>query len=163
MDKEKNKVSMEDVVPLIEECLQSGSSVTFFPKGISMLPMLRQGKDSVTLSPVSGKLKKYDLPLYRRENGKYVLHRVVKVKNDEYIMAGDHQFEYESGISHRQIVAVVTEFQRDGRDHSVNEIGYQLYCRLWHYSRFPRRCLRALKYRVRRLLKKEDKHGKKTN
>ena len=94
MENEKKyivKVHMDDLVPIIKEHLAQGQSVTFSPKGISMLPMLRQGKDTVTLSPIVGKLKKYDLPLYQRQDGKYVLHRIVKVKDGFFTMAGDNQ------------------------------------------------------------------------
>lgn len=160
MENEKKytvKVHMDDLVPIIKEHLAQGQSVTFSPKGISMLPMLRQGKDTVTLSPIVGKLKKYDLPLYQRQDGKYVLHRIVKVKDGFFTMAGDNQYTYENGIENRQIIAVVTSFTRDGKVHLTNETGYLLYCRLWHYSRFMRRCLRALKFRLTRLFKIDGK------
>ena len=71
-------VSMEELVPLIREVLSNGQSVRFSPKGTSMLPMLRQGIDSVVLSPVTCRLKKYDIPLYQRDDGSYILHRIIK-------------------------------------------------------------------------------------
>lgn len=103
-----------------------------------MLPMIRQGIDSVVLSPVPEKLKKYDLPLYQREIGKYVLHRIVRI-GDTYTCIGDNQFSEESGIRQEQILGVVTGFYRDRTYHSVKEPAYQLYCRFWHYSRPLRR------------------------
>ena len=125
---------LEDLMPLIREALDSGRRVRFSPRGVSMLPMLRQGIDCVTLSPVTGALKKYDLPLYKRENGQYVLHRVIAV-GDTYTCMGDNQFDPEPGLRHEQIIAVVTAFTRGERTHQVTELGYRLYCRLWHYSR----------------------------
>ena len=71
-------VPLEALMPLILEQLEAGKNVRFSPRGISMLPMLRQGVDSVVLSPLPSRLKKYDLPLYRRKSGQYVLHRVVE-------------------------------------------------------------------------------------
>ena len=59
------EVRLDDVMPQIRELLAMGQSVRLYPKGVSMMPMLRQGIDSVLLSPVQGKLKKYDLPLYQ--------------------------------------------------------------------------------------------------
>ena len=70
---------LDELMPLISERLSAGGSVRFSPHGTSMLPMLKDGRDQVVLSPLPDKLKKYDLPLYRRENGQYVLHRIVKV------------------------------------------------------------------------------------
>ena len=66
-------------MPLIKECLAEGKTVKFSPRGTSMMPMIRQGVDSVILSAVPGKLKKFDLPLYQRKNGLFVLHRIVDV------------------------------------------------------------------------------------
>ena len=139
-------------MPLMKEQLAAGKNVRFSPRGISMLPMLRQGIDSVVLSPLPEKLKKYDLPLYQRDNGQYVLHRIVKA-GETYTCIGDNQFALEPGLRHDQMIALVTVFTRGEREYSVKHPGYWLYCRLWHHSRFLRRCWRALKHRLRRLLK----------
>ena len=125
---------MEDLMPMFREQLQAGHSVKFSPQGISMLPMLRQGRDSVVLSPPPERLKKYDLPLYIRDNGKYVLHRVIKV-GETYTCMGDNQFVPEPGLRHDQMIGVVTAFYRDDKEHSVQDISYRLYCRGWHHSR----------------------------
>jgi hypothetical protein len=122
-------------MPLIEETLSQGKTVNFYPRGISMLPMLRQGKDSVVISPVTGKLRKYDLPLYVRENGHYILHRIVDAKGDAYTCMGDNQLEKEYGVEPNSIIGVVSEFTRNGKPHSINEFGYKVYCRFWYYSR----------------------------
>lgn len=117
-----------------------------------MLPMIRQGIDKVVLSPISGELRKYDLPLYQRDNGHFVLHRIVKV-GETYTCIGDNQFELEHGLRHDQMIAVVTAFYRGDKLHSVNELGYQIYCRFWHYSRpirhFWRRGINYLRRHLR--------------
>lgn len=133
--------NMEAMVPLMAEALAEGRSVRFSPKGGSMLPMLRQGKDSVILSPVPGKLRKYDIPLYRRENGQYVLHRIIAV-GDTYTCMGDNQFSPEPGIRADQIIGVVTAFCREEYQIPVTRLGYRIYCRLWHYARPLRRFFR---------------------
>ena len=127
-------VTMDDLVPLFRERLAAGQSVRFSPRGISMLPMLRQGIDTVTLSPAPETLKKYDLPLYQRPDGKYILHRIVKT-GDTYTCAGDNQFTLEPGVRQDQIIAVVTAFSRGDREIPVTSLLYQMYCRIWHYSR----------------------------
>lgn len=125
---------METLMPLITEALTAGQSVRFSPSGTSMLPMLRQGIDSVVLSPVTGQLKKYDLPFYRRDNGKYVLHRIVAVGED-YTCIGDNQFVSEPFVRQDQLIAVVTAFYRGEKYWPVHSFGYRLYCRFWHYTR----------------------------
>lgn len=125
-------------MPLFQERLEAGQQVRFSPMGTSMLPMLCQGRDSVVLSPAPEHLRKYDLPLYRRDSGAYVLHRVTGV-GETYTCIGDNQFVAESGVRRDQIIAVVTGFRRKGRDHLVTDPGYRLYCCLWHHTRPLRR------------------------
>lgn len=145
-------VSMAQLVPLFQEQLDAGRSVRFAPRGVSMLPMVRPGRDTVLLSPAPERLKKYDLPLYRRDDGHYVLHRVVAA-GETYTCIGDNQFRLESGVRRDQVIALVTGFRRNGRDYSVSHPGYRLYCRLWHYSRgirhFRHRALGWLRRRIR--------------
>ena len=133
-NKEHLIVGMDELVPIFKEQLAAGKSVRFSPKGISMLPMLREGKDTVTLSAAPVRLKKYDIPLYQRNDGKYILHRIVAA-GDDYTCVGDNQFVYEKGIRPDQIIAVVTAFSRAEKDHSVKELSYKFYCRFWHYTR----------------------------
>ncbi len=125
---------LDDLMPLIREALAAGKTVRFSPRGISMLPMLREGRDSVIFSPLPPVLQKYDLPLYQRENGQYVLHRIVEA-GETYTCIGDNQFRTEPGLRREQMIALVTAFYRKGRLHRVTDWDYRLYCRLWHGSR----------------------------
>lgn len=143
-------VEMNQLVPIIKEQVAIGKSVRISPKGISMLPMIREGKDTVTLSPPPKKLKKYDLPLYQRDDGKYILHRIVDTQNG-YTCIGDNQFVYEKGICDEQIIAVVSSFSRGKREHSVNELSYKTYCRIWHHSRPLRHIWRRGVNRLKRI------------
>ncbi len=150
---EERSFRMAQIVPLMQESLSLGQSVRFSPRGISMLPMLRQGKDAVTLSPVTGKLKKYDIPLYQRDDGAYVLHRITKV-GETYTCIGDNQYEYEPGIRHDQVIAVVTAFSRQGKQISAKDPGYLIYTRLWHWTRWPRWMLFRLRRKTRVILRR---------
>jgi len=143
---------LEDLMPLIREQLAAGKTVRFSPRGVSMLPMLRQGLDQVVLSPVPRKLKKYDLPLYQRQNGQYVLHRIIAA-GDTYTCMGDNQFDPEPGLGQEQMIALVTAFTRKDREIPVTAWHYRLYCRLWHHSRPARRFYRRAKNWLRRHLK----------
>lgn len=142
-------VRMGDVLPLMLETLARGQSVRFSPRGTSMLPLLRQGVDTVTLSPVTGRLRKYDLPFYRRADGSFVLHRVVAA-GENYTCMGDNQFQPEPGLMQEQMIAVVTAFSRGGKEYSVRHPLYWLYCRFWHASRPVRHLWRRGLARVRR-------------
>lgn len=140
-------------MPLIRERLAAGQKVRYLPfRGVSMLPMLRQGKDAVELAPLPAKLKKYDLPVYQYPSGKYVMHRVVAVKDNCYICLGDNTWEYET-IHPEWMIGLVSAFKRGDKRISVESRGYRLYCRLW-VALFPvRKFLIRVKRRIRRLIK----------
>ena len=148
----EHNVRMEEMLPLIRECLAQGQKVRFAPRGTSMLPMLRQGVDTVVLAPVPERLEKYDLPLYQRKDGQFVLHRIVAA-GETYTCMGDNQFIPEPGLDHGQMIALVTAFTRGEKEHSVDEASYRLYCRFWHYSRPVRRLWRSVLGRVRRMVR----------
>lgn len=127
---QKSEIPLDNLMPLIRERIAQGQSVRFYPRGISMLPMLRPGIDSVELSAPPAKLKKYDIPLYQRKDGSYVLHRIVKIRKT-YYCAGDNQLHIEKGLEHHQIIALVTAFYRGDQRCSVRKPAYRLYCHLW--------------------------------
>ncbi len=141
MNKPKTEnIPMELLCPLFEEMLKSGS-VTFTVTGISMQPMLYNRRDTVTLSPAPKKLKKGDLPLFKTDEGKFILHRVIKIHSDgSYECRGDNRWESEDNIPHGNIIGVVTEFVRNGKRHSVKNPLYRLYVWLWpllhHFKKY---------------------------
>lgn len=128
---EQNSYRIEDMIGIINEVLESGGEFRFYPRGTSMLPLLRQGRDSITLVSPPEKLNKYDIPLYQRDNGQYVLHRVIKTHGCVYTMCGDNQTEFEIGVEPRQIRGVVTAIWRGEKRIDVDNFWYRLYCRLW--------------------------------
>lgn len=132
-------IGEEELLPLLRERLAAGQVVRYLPfRGVSMLPMLRQGKDAVELSPLPDKLKKYDLPVYQYPNGKVVMHRVVDVKDDHYICLGDNLVKQET-IYPQQLIGLVTAFKRGNRRIEVDALSYRIYTRVWLWL-FPVRC-----------------------
>ncbi len=146
-------MTLEAMMPLVKEQLSEGRSVRIYPRGTSMLPMLREGRDSVVLSPLPERLKVYDLPLYRRKNGQFVLHRIVKA-GKTYTCLGDNQFDMEEGVTHDQMIAVVSSFTHNGREHSVRDLSYRLYRSVWFRLRHIRRIARRCRGRIKRLFRK---------
>jgi len=123
---------MSELSPVMTEVIDSGGEVTFTPSGISMLPMLHDRTDKVILTKAEFPLKKYDLPLYCRDDGRFILHRVVKVNSDgTYVMCGDNQWIKEYGIQDRHIIGIVKAFERNGKKHKCTETSYMLYCKCW--------------------------------
>lgn len=109
-----NKLSLELSISweLIKEAISSDGEFRLYPRGTSMMPLLREGIDSVLLKKPEG-VSKNDIVLYKRSNGQFVLHRVIKIKNGEYVMCGDNQFRLEYGIREENLLARVSGFWRD--------------------------------------------------
>lgn len=146
-------VSLSELYDVMVEMLEADGKVNFNPRGTSMMPMLHTDGDRVVIEKPKGFLKKYDLPLYKRNNGQFVLHRIVKQpKNGVYCMCGDNQWEIEKNVKHSQIVGVVTGFYRKNKFYDVNNTGYKIYCRIWVFLR-PLRKLKASIGKALRILK----------
>lgn len=152
---EKMRVNLSELLPVIEEQLNEGKEICFSPNGESMKPMLEPGRDSVILSSPPSSLKKYDLPLYRRKNGAFVLHRVVKVeKNGSYTMCGDNQYFWERGINNNQIIGIVKSFTRNGKEFSCTDFRYKCYCCFHVKKQHLFGLLIRIKNRLLRIVKK---------
>lgn len=146
----KKDITLSQALPLIEEILEENGEVTFTPAGNSMLPLLRNRKDTIVIKKTDGKLKKYDVPLYRRADGSFVLHRVVDINSDGYIMCGDNQTEKEYFVKDEQIIAVMSSFYRRGKHILCSSAGYRIYSRVWVFIMPIRRFFR----RIRSFLRK---------
>ncbi len=141
------KSAMKTIHTSIREYLSQNEILTYRISGRSMRPMLRQEEDLVVLRRYDGTpLRKYDVALYDTGGGgRYVLHRVVEVKDGYYTFLGDNCLMPEEGISGDTIVAVLESFIRRGKRISVHNVIYQAYGRL-HLAMFPvRRSWRQMK------------------
>ncbi|MGN0614317.1 MAG: S24/S26 family peptidase [Porcipelethomonas sp.] len=135
-----------------EEHLEKYGELTYTNVGVSMLPMLRQGRDIFTVKKKTDqRCRKYDVVLYRRPPSHYVLHRVVKVRENDYVICGDNCINLEYGIKDEDIIGVLTEFVRKGRNISVNNRLYRIYSVLW-CGIFPvRRLFKKVKLKLGRM------------
>lgn len=118
-----NKRQIEDV--LREEGMFVSTTV-----GVSMFPMLRNRKDTIIVMPYEGRLKKYDVPLYKRGSS-YILHRIIEVRPDSYVIRGDNCIQKEYGITDEHILGVLTGFYRGSKKINMDGMGYKLYVRVW--------------------------------
>lgn len=128
----KRRISLAELEPVLRQTLEAGGSVRLPVTGTSNLPVLAPDRDLVTLIRAEQPLKRGDLPLYKRDSGQFVLHRVVSVRADgSYCCCGDHQWKTERGVRPDQILGVVGEICRKGRDISASNPRYRFWIRLW--------------------------------
>ncbi|MBQ4510186.1 MAG: S24/S26 family peptidase [Clostridia bacterium] len=120
------ELSMSEIWELANVVISSGGEFRLFHKGTSMMPLLRQGKDSVVLVAPND-IKKNDILLFKRANGQFVMHRAIKIKKNEYIMCGDNQYEHERGIKKENILAKVKGIYRGDVYFETDNTEYQKY------------------------------------
>lgn len=127
-------IRLRDYEGLIREVLASGGEFRLYPHGISMLPLLRQGRDSVSLRRVDGPIRKGDILFYQRPDGSFVLHRVRAMTPEGLTMMGDNQTLAERGVSPDWVIGRVTRIFRDDKEVICDGFGYRLYRRLWQFT-----------------------------
>lgn len=126
------KINLADFYPLIAEILGQGGTFSLTITGSSMWPTILGGRDQVTLVKAPEQLKKYDLPLYRRKNGQFVLHRIISVNEDgTYNCCGDHQTQIERGLTQEQMIGLATNFVRKGKAFTADNRHYCRWVRFW--------------------------------
>ena len=113
----------------IEEVIARDGMYVCTTSGLSMMPMLRDRRDTVVITPVSGRLNKYDVALYRYGN-KYLLHRVVKVLPDSYICCGDNCITPEIGVTDADVIGILSEVWRGDKKLDLNSRRYKMYYKL---------------------------------
>lgn len=130
----------------IEDVLEQQGVFISTTSGVSMYPMLRNRRDTIVIKPYCGRLKKYDVPLYRRGD-RYLLHRIIKVLPDGYVICGDNCVTKEYDITDNEILGVLTEFYRKDKKINMNGFGYKAYIRVMRFF-YPVRCLYAFARRI---------------
>ena len=93
------------LMPEYEALLREGAELPLVVSGGSMLPFLAPGRDSVLLKAPDRPLRRGDIVFYRRRNGMYVLHRLLRIRDGACWMVGDAQTLVEGPLSEDCICA----------------------------------------------------------
>lgn len=126
-------------------------------KGISMQPLIRAGKDMIVIyRKPTERLKRCDMPVFKRRNGEYVIHRVLRVHNDGYDICGDNQCFIERNVQDSQIVGIVGQIVRDNKrimvrtdaEHQSLPLWYTIYVHLWCDLFYLRATLVWIEYKL---------------
>lgn len=141
------------VLDLLEDNLKNGVSVTFTAKGNSMHPYLRNGTDRVTVLPFDGIFQKNQIYFYRRTNGQYILHRLIKIRSDRLYFCGDHQF-YMEEIKKEQVLGQLACAKRGKKEISLSGFRTALWCFFLPIRRFSLHLLEWILRKMNKILPK---------
>ena len=146
------KLSMNQLAAQLTAYMEAHGSAQLLVVGHSMVPMLRNGRDRVTLIPAQRSLKAGDVIFFQRNADQLVLHRIIRMDGKCFLCSGDHQHQLEK-VHPQQIIAVVSAFERAGKCHRISEPLYRFYARcavLFFPIRRPFLALRKLAGDLRR-------------
>ena len=147
----------------IKEILENTGMYTGLTVGISMKPLLHEQKDNIIVVRPEERLKKYDVALYVTSYGKYIMHRVIEVHDDHYVIMGDNLLRKEY-VTDDMICGKLIGFYKNGKHYVDCEKSklYKFYSRLIvaviplkpaYY--FVRRCLGKVKRGMKKVFGKD--------
>ena len=145
-------IHLSDYEELIREVLATGGEFRLYPHGTSMLPLLRQGIDSVALRSLDRPPRKFDILFYQRRDGSYILHRVKDVSKDGLILWGDNHTMLEYGVRNDMIIGYAARIFRGETELDCQSLRYRAYLRIWQFK-----AIRSLVLPIAYHLRKENR------
>lgn len=148
-----------------EEVIQTTGKLVYTNVGISMMPLIRQGKDVMVIERIEKPLQVNDAVLFIRPGitgrGKYVLHRIRRINGDgTYYIIGDNCISGET-VAEESIIGILTQVQRGQRTIGCTDRSYVAFVKIWWFlyplrvvlkrcRSFAGRCKRGLQALLRR-------------
>lgn len=140
-----------------ERVLAQKGRLVYTNVGDSMKPLIKD-RDLLVIVPVKRTLKTLDVPLYKRESGQYVLHRIIGKKDGAYVMCGDNRCQREYGITDKNVIGVLESIIRNGREVPVNNGKLRVYAVFWQFLYPIRYIYLRLRNKLRNRRKKSNEH-----
>lgn len=131
-----------------EQYINENGKLIYTNVGFSMYPLIKP-RDLLVIKKVDRPLRRLDIPLFKyKDNGHYILHRILKKRDNRYILAGDNNLIKEKGVTDSDIIGLLTDIIRDGKTISVYSFRYRVYAHVM-CDFFP---LRRVIFWIRRVI-----------
>ena len=109
------RVDTDAYVSMLRDLVNEGKECRLLISGSSMAPFLVHERDSILFSKPDRELRRGDMVFYQRDNGQFVMHRILHVKPEGLYIIGDAQTEVEGPVKPEQVFALVTKVNRKGK------------------------------------------------
>ena len=116
-----------------EEVLDKDGELIFTNVGYSMYPLIKQREDVLRIVKTDT-FKRGDILLYKSEIDHYVLHRVLKIKKDKIILAGDYNYWKDKPIVKEQVLGKLISIKK--KDGQVIDLSKDKKARKFFYTNF---------------------------
>lgn len=133
-------ISNEDYFAEVQQILREGKEVRIRVKGSSMRPFIRDG-DTVLLRAYQGQSLALGSNILAKDKDKFVFHRFVGKKNDQYILAGDGNLVLREYVGAADIIAIAYTHYPQDKDKSaaIDRLWPRLRGLGWYHIRLLRR------------------------
>ena len=143
----KKAIANDILIPEFARLVAEGAKVTFTPQGVSMLPFIRGGRDSVVLvRPVN--MRNGDIVLAQTGPAVYVLHRIVEMKGENLTLMGDGNLSGVEKVRCDNVLALVETVIRDGKKVDCRSRSHRCKAEIWRMMKPVRRYLLAVYKRI---------------
>ena len=113
-----------------EDELKRTGALAFAVKGVSMRPLIKAGRDVAVVHATQAPLDRFDVGFFKRDNGDYVLHRVLERTEDGYLFCGDSQ-TFTEAVREDQVLGRMEGLVRNGAAVKLDGPAYRTYVALW--------------------------------
>ena len=150
------KIANDILIPELARLLAEGKEVRFTPSGVSMRPFIEGDQDSVILKALTRPPRRGDILLAQTQTlcgqTTYVLHRLIRIENDTYVLQGDGNLAGEERCAFGDIIGRVTRIETPSGRRKPLTRGY-----LWHLLKPVRNYLLKLyRHSILKLYKNEN-------
>lgn len=116
-----------------EEVLEKDGELFFTNVGYSMYPLIKEREDILHIV-TSNTFQKGDIILFKSKEEHYVLHRILKIKKDKIITAGDYNYFKDQPITQEQILGKLIDIKK--KDGKVIDLSKDKKGRKFWYTNF---------------------------
>ena len=117
-----------------EEVLEKDGEFFFTNIGYSMYPLIKEREDILHIKKCDGNLKKGDIVLYKSHQDHYVLHRILRIKKDKIICAGDFNYFKDKPIEKEAVIGKLVDIKK--KDGTLLDLSKDKKARRFFYSNF---------------------------
>lgn len=120
-----------EYISALRELTEAGQEVSIVIAGNSMSPFMVHERDKICFKKPDRPLKKGDMVFYQRDNGQFIMHRILRVRDGCYDIVGDAQIDIEKEIRDDQIFAIVTKVCRKGKWIGPGDLWWNFFEKIW--------------------------------